>query len=325
MEENIKSRVVGIEISVKRTTYAIVDVRGNIIARDHFPTSDYDNINEYVTVLSEKVLELTEANGGYETIRSIGMSAPSANFLTGSIENPPNLPWKGVIPMAAMLRDRLGIAVALGNDAHVTALGELAFGCARGMKNFIVVTLGHGVGSCLFSDGAAHLGADGFAGEIGHVCVKHDGRECGCGRRGCLEAYCAEKGIVLTARELMAESEEPSLMRSLDEITPKAITECCEKGDKMAMEVYRRTGSILGLVIADYATLFDPEAVIFTGGISNAGHWLFDHVEGAFDELVFHNIRGRVKLLRSSINDQERDVLGASALAWGIKEYSLFK
>ena len=325
MEENIKSRVVGIEISVKRTTYAIVDVRGNIIARDHFPTSDYDNINEYVTVLSEKVLELTEANGGYETIRSIGMSAPSANYLTGSIENPPNLPWKGVIPMAAMLRDRLGIAVALGNDAHVTALGELAFGCARGMKNFIVVTLGHGVGSCLFSDGAAHLGADGFAGEIGHVCVKHDGRECGCGRRGCLEAYCAEKGIVLTARELMAESEEPSLMRSLDEITPKAITECCEKGDKMAMEVYRRTGSILGLVIADYATLFDPEAVIFTGGISNAGHWLFDHVEGPFDELVFHNIRGRVKLLRSSINDQERDVLGASALAWGIKEYSLFK
>ncbi len=325
MEQNIKSRVLGVDISVKSTTYAIVDVRGNIIAQDSFPTSDYPNVNEYVSVLSEKVIMLTEANGGYETIRSMGISSPSGNFLTGCIENPPNLPWKGVVPLAAMLRDRLGISVALGNDAHVTALGEFTFGSAHGMKNFIIISLGHGIGSCIFSDGEAHLGADGFAGEIGHTCVEHNGRECGCGRKGCFEAYVAEKGIVATARILMEKDPSDSLMRSLDELNPKTICDCCEKGDAMAIEVYRRTGTLLGRVVAIYATIADPEAIIFTGGISNVGHWLFDPAHEEFEKQVFHRKKGKVRFLRSAINDRVRDVLGASALAWGIKEYSLFK
>ena len=324
MEHN-KSRVVGIEISVKRTSYAIVDVRGNIIAQNWFATNDYPNVNDYVTKLSELVVMLTEENGGFENIRSIGISAPSANFLTGSIENAANLPWKGVIPLAAMLRDRLGIAVGVANDAHVTALGEQSYGSAHGLRNFIVVALGHGIGSCFFSEGIAHLGAEGFAGEIGHTCVVHNGRDCGCGRRGCMEAYCAQKGIIATARELMAESDQPSLMRSLDELTPKAIVQCCEQGDEMAIEVYRRTGEILGISMANYASVLDPEAIIFTGGIANAGHWLFDPARKAFDENVFQNIKDKVKFLRSTIEDSERDVLGASALAWGIEEYSLFK
>lgn len=325
MEQNIKNCVVGVDISVRQTTYAIVDVRGNILAEDNFPTNNYPNANDFVTILSQKIVELTEANGGYDKIRSIGVSAPSANFLTGCIENAPNLPWKGIIPLAALLRDRLGIAVALGNDGHVTALGEHTYGSAHGMKNFIIVTLGHGIGSCIFSNGSIHFGIDGFAGEIGHTCIKHNGRDCGCGRKGCLEAYCAEKGIIATAREMMEESDKPSLMRQLDELTPRTIVECCEKGDEMAIEVYRVTGRKLGIVIATYATLLDPEAIIFTGGIANAGHWLFDAMEKAFNEHIFHNIKGRVKLQRSTIDDRERDVLGASALAWGIKEYSLFK
>jgi len=325
MEQNIKSRVVGVDISIKRTTFAIVDIRGNILARDHFPTNEYPNVNDFVTALSEKIIMLTEENGGYDKIRSIGVSAPSANFLTGCIENSPNLPWKGIVPLAALLRDRMGIAVAVGNDGHVTALGEHTYGSAHGMKNFIIVTLGHGIGSCIFSNGEVHFGVDGFAGEIGHTCIKHDGRDCGCGRRGCLEAYCAEKGIVATAREMMEASNEPSLMRSLEELTPRSIVDCCEQGDKMAIEVFRITGETLGITMAAYATVINPEAIIFTGGIANAGHWLFDGVERTFNEHVFHNIRGRVKLLRSTIDDRERDVMGASALAWGIKEYSLFK
>ncbi|UKK49311.1 ROK family protein [Prevotella sp. E9-3] len=325
MEENVKSRVVGVDISVKRTTMAIVDIRGNIIAKDHFPTSDYPNVNEFVSVLSEKIIMLTEANGGYDKIRSIGMSAPSANFLTGCIENAANLPWKGVIPLAAMLRDQMGIAVALANDAHVTALGEYSYGSAHGMSNFIIITLGHGIGSCVFSDGKAHLGADGFAGEIGHICIEHDGWSCGCGRKGCLEAYCAHNGIVRTANDLLASTDKPSLMRQLDDITPRTISDCCAAGDELAIEVYRLVGERLGGAMAGFATLFDPEAIIFTGGIANAGDWLFKPAHEAFECHVFRNIRGRVKFLRSMIDDRERDVLGASALAWGIKEYSLFK
>ena len=224
-----------------------------------------------------------------------------------------------------MLRDRLGMAVALGNDGHITALGEHAFGTAHGMKNFIIMTLGHGVGSCIFTDGKVHLGNEGFAGEIGHTCIVDNGRECGCGRRGCMEAYVAQKGIIATAKELMAESDAPSLMRSLEELTPKTIVDCCEQGDEMAIEVYRRTGVVLGISVANYASVLDPEAIIFTGGISNAGHWLFDPAYEEFENHVYHNIKGKVKFLHSSIDDRERDVLGASALAWGIKEYSLFK
>ena len=325
MEENIKSRVVGVDISIKHTTFAIVDIRGNILARDQFPTSEYLNVNDFVTALSERIIMLAEENGGYDKIRSVGVSAPSANFLTGCIENSPNLPWRGIIPLAAMLRDRMGIAVALGNDAHVTALGENSYGSAHGMKNFVIVSLGHGIGSCIFSHGEVHFGVNGFAGEIGHTCIKHNGRDCGCGRRGCLEAYCAEKGIIATAREMMEASNEPSLMRELDELTPRTIVDCCEKGDKMAIEVFRITGEKLGIAMASLATLINPEAIIFTGGISNAGHWLFDSTEETFNSHVFHNIKGRVKLQRSTIDDRERDVMGASALAWGIKEYSLFK
>jgi len=324
-QSTTKSRVVGVDISNERTTFAIVDVRGNIIVKDSFPTNDYPNINDYVSELSNRIVEMTEANGGYECIRSIGISSPSANYLTGCIENAANLIWKGVIPLAAMLRDRIGMAVALANDAHVTALGEHAFGTAHGMQNFLVVSLGYGIGSCIFSRGEAHLGHDGFAGEIGHTCVVPNGRPCGCGNHGCMETYCGSKGIITTAREMMAASDAPSLMRQLEKLTPRTIADCCEQGDQMAQEVFRRTGHILGFSVANYANIIDPEAIIFTGGIAKAGKWLFDPAYESFSKHSFHNTRGIIKFLPSTIDDRERDVLGASALAWGIKEYSLFK
>lgn len=317
--------VIGVDISTELTTYAVVDVRGNVLARDCFETLKFPDINQYITELANRIMAMVEANGGYENIRSVGISAPSGNFVRESIVNSPNLPWKGEIPLAALLRDRLGLAVAVANDAHVTALGEKVYGSAHGMKDFVLLNLGTGFGSCIFSRDREHLGADGFAGEIGHTCVVVDGRECGCGNKGCLETYVGAKGIVRTAQELMSESQEPSLLRQLEHLSPRTIAECCDKGDKLAIEVYRRTGQILGLGIANYASIVNPEAFIFAGGVSHAGKWLMEPTQESFERHVFHNIRGKVKLLRSILDDRERDVLGASALAWEVKEYSLFK
>ena len=213
METSLKKRVIGIDIGTIRTTYAIVDVRGNVIAFDQFLTSDYPEISGYIDKLTESIIGIAEANGGYETIRSIGISCPSGVLNSGCIENSPNLPWKGIIPLAALMRDRLGIAVALGNDAHNTALGEKMYGGAHGMKNFIVLNLGVGLGSCFFSEGHEHQGAQGYAGEFGHTCIIDNGRPCPCGLKGCLETYVAAAGIVQTARELMAEDATPSKMR----------------------------------------------------------------------------------------------------------------
>jgi len=324
-EYQIKTKVVGVDISNESTTYAIVDIRGNILAEEYFLTSDYPDVNNFVTALSDKIVTLVEANGGYETIRSIGVSSPSASSVSGCIENAANLPWKGIVPLSAMLRDRIGLAVGLSNDAHVSALGEYTFGCAHGMKNFIILSLGVGLGSCFFSAGDDHTGHNGYAGEFGHTCVVNHGRKCGCGHDGCLEAYAGAAGIINTAREILAESDKPSLMRDLEKISPRTIKECCDQGDELAIEVYRRTGEILGLGLANYASIVDPEAIILTGGISHAGKWLIDPTCESFEDHVFGNLRGKVKILVSKLDDRERDVLGASALAWSVPEYSLFK
>ena len=326
MEEyQIKTKVVGVDISNARTTYAIVDIRGNIIAEEYFATSDYPDVNNFVKDLSDKIVNLVETNGGYETIRSIGVSSPSASSVSGCIENAANVPWKGIVPLAALLRDRIGLAVGLSNDAHVSALGEYTFGCAHGMKNFIILSLGVGIGSCFFSAGHDHQGHNGYAGEFGHTCVVNHGRKCGCGHEGCLEAYVGAVGIVNTAKELMEDTNRQTLLRDLDNLTPRKIKDCCDLGDEMAIEVFKKTGEMLGLGLANYASIVDPEAIILTGGIAHAGKWLLEPAVESFESHVFGNMRGKVKILVSKLNDRERDVLGASALAWSVPEYSLFK
>ena len=325
MSKMMKTRVVGVDIGIDVTTYAIVDIRGTIIAIDHFSTSDYPIVSEYVAVLSDKIVTLVEANGGYDTVRSVGISAPSGNFLTGSIENAANLPWKGNIPLAALMRDSLGLAVAVGNDAHASAIGERVYGSAHGLQNFVVVSMGHGgVGSCFFSNGRAHLGDSGSAGEIGHICVEDHGRLCGCGRQGCLERYVSVGGLIQTAREILADSSEDSLMRQLSELTTEAIGECCDEGDKLALEVYRQTGEMFGIGLSFYASIINPEAIILTGGLTNQWKWLEEPTQLSFNEHLFPNLRGKVELQVSIITDAERDVMGASALAWEVEEYSLF-
>jgi len=224
-----------------------------------------------------------------------------------------------------MLRDQLGIAVALANNAHVIALGEQAFGAAHGMRDFVVISLGSGLGSCIYCNGVPHLGTNGFAGEFGHSCIVPNGRMCGCGKQGCLEAYTAASGVVQTAKELMEESSEPSLMRQVEQLTPAIITGLCEQGDALAIETYRRVGYILGMGLANYASVVNPEAFVFTGRVPKAGHWLLEPACESFEQHVFHNLQGKVKLIPSTIDDEVRNLLGASVLAWEVKEYSLFK
>ena len=323
--ESIKTRVVAVDIQIDTTTLAVIDVRGNILQTEQFATGTDPNIGDFSSILSEHVMMLVEGNGGYESIRSLGVCCPSSNFMTGCIENAPNLPWKGVVPLAAMIRDRLGLAVALGNNAHARGLGELAFGVAHGMKNFLLMTLGGGVGSGIFIDGQYYFGNDGFAGEIGHSCAKHNGRQCGCGNKGCLEMYCSRKGILMTAQEVMEERTEPSKMRLTEALTPELIVTFCEMGDELAIETMHRTGEMLGIGLANYATIINPEAFIFTGSVAHSGNWLFDPAWESFNAHVFHNIQGKVKFLPSQFEEREANLLGASVLAWNVKEYSLFK
>jgi glucokinase len=295
------------------------------MAQDYFDTSEYADVNDFITVLAEKLLMLMQENGGHESIRSIGISAPSASSVTGCIENAANLPWKGVIPLAAMLRDRVGMAVALANDAYITALSEKAYGSAHGMKDFVVVSMSHGgLGSSFFSNGMPHLGAQGFAGEVGHACVVKDGRQCGCGNKGCLETYCTEKGLIMTVKELMEKSTEPTLLSDLPKLDIVSISKCCDKGDQLAIEALRQTGEMLGLGLANYASILNPEAVILTGDMTQAGKWLLKPMRKTFEEHVFPNIRENTRILVSILKEGERDILGASALAWDVKEYSLF-
>jgi glucokinase len=325
IHETIKTRVVGVDIQIDTTTLAVIDVRGNIIARESFNTGTNPNIGDFASILSERVMSIVEQNGGYESIRSLGICCPSANYMTACIENAPNLPWKGVVPLAAMMRDRLGLAVALGNNAYARGLGELAFGVAHGMKDFVLLTMGGGVGSCIFINGQYYAGHDGFAGEIGHSMARHNGRLCGCGNKGCLEMYCARKGIRMTAQEVMAESDKPSKMRLIEDLTVDQIVAFCDMGDELAIETLRRTGHVLGETLANYATTVNPEAFIFTGSVSRCGDWLFDPAWESFNEHIFQNIKGKVKFLLSQFDEREANLLGASVLAWNVKEYSLFK
>lgn len=325
-QKTIKDRVVGIDISKLTTTYAIVDIRGNILAKDQFPTVDYPDVNDYVAVLSEKLVTFMLENDAIDKVRSVGISAPSGNFKTGCMENSPNMPWKGVIPLAAMLRDRLGLAVAVANDGHVIGLGEQQYGSAHGLSDFAIVTIGHGLGCSVFSNKMPHLGSNGFAGEFGHTCAVDGGRQCECGLKGCLETYVAAKGIIQTAKELLEKNPyEQSLLRDCERLTPKIIADYCNLGDNIAIETFRRTGYMLGLSLANLAAVIDPEAIILSGGIAKAGKWLIDPLEESFADHLFHNIRDKVKIIVSNINSRDRDVLGASALAWEVKEYSLFK
>lgn len=323
-QTTLKTKVIGAHINPDITRIGIVDSRANILAETQFSTTDYPDISDYVDKFCSVVTEFLVDNNCFEDIRSIGISCSNANFKTECIENANNLPWKGIVPITSMLRDRLGIAVAIGNNCHAASLAEAHYGCAHGVNEFIYLNIGFGVGGYMFVRGKEHLGANGFAGEIGHTCVKDGGRQCECGLRGCLETYVSVKGIQKTAHEIMDESDKPSLMRNAEKLSPDVLVDFCERGDELAIETFRRTGYILGMGLATFSTMFDPELIIIGGILSKAGHWLIDPACESYDKHVFRNIKNKVKLVISTMPNGEREIIGASALAWQVKAYSLF-
>lgn len=319
MEQNRKKLyTVGIDIGGTNTVFGIVDEQGHILSHDGIKTKDYPDINVYADTVAGHLRSLIEAAGGIELINGIGVGAPNANYYTGQIEQAPNLPWKGTIPLARMLRERLTLPVTLTNDANAAALGEMTYGVAHGMKDFIMITLGTGVGSGIVINGRLVYGHDGFAGELGHVIVRRGGRLCGCGRRGCLETYCSATGIVRTVHEMLSSTDTPSLLRDipLDKVTSKDIYDAAEQGDKLALEIFRFTGTVLGEAFADFIAFSSPEAIVLFGGLAKAGEFIMAPIREAMDANVMSIYKGKTRLLTSALKDSDAAVLGASALAW---------
>ena len=316
-----KPYVVGIDIGGTNTVFGIVDARGTIVASSSIKTGAYAEIEEYVDAVCQNLLPLLVANGGVDKVKGIGIGAPNGNFYSGTIEFAPNLPWKGVIPLAPMFEERLGIPTALTNDANAAAIGEMTYGAARGMKDFIMITLGTGVGSGIVINGQLVYGHDGFAGELGHVIIRRDGRQCGCGRKGCLETYCSATGVTRSAREFLTSSTEPSLLRAIpaENITSKDVYDAAVKGDKLALDIFEFTGQILGEAIADFIAFSSPEAIILFGGLAKSGEYIFKPIQKAIDENILTIYKGKTKLLMSELKDADAAVLGASALGWEIK------
>ena len=324
-EQNaMKSYVIGLDLGGTNSVFGIVDSRGEIKATTAIKTAGFATAEAYVDASIEALQPIIEQVGGMDTIKSMGIGAPNANFYNGTIEKAPNLPWAHdvVVPLAKMFSDRLGVPVAMTNDANAAALGEMFYGVARGMKNFIVITLGTGVGSGIVVNGQLLYGSDGFAGELGHVTMVRgeEGRSCGCGRKGCLEAYCSATGVARTARELLNTTTRPSLLRELntEDITSLDVSIAAGKGDELAKEIFDFTGKMLGEACADFAAFSSPEAFIFFGGLVKAGELIMKPIREAYDAHVMPIFRGKAQFLVSGLDGASAAVLGASAVGWEI-------
>ena len=318
----IKPYVLGLELGGTNSVFGIVDARGEIKATTAIKTQGYDKVEDYVDACVEALQVIIDQVGGIETIKAMGIGAPNGNYYSGTIEFAPNLSWAhdGIVPLAQMFSDRLGgIPVGLTNDANAAAVGEMTYGVARGMKNFIVITLGTGVGSGIVINGQLVYGCDGFAGELGHVTmVREGGRVCGCGRQGCLECYCSATGVARSAREFLQKSQEPSLLRELDpeQITSLDVSIAAGKGDALAKRIYEFTGDMLGKACADFAAFSSPEAFIFFGGMTKAGDLIMKPIEESYNNHVLKIFKGKAKFLVSGLDGSSAAVLGASAIGW---------
>ena len=321
-QQNLKPYVIGLDLGGTNSVFGIVDSRGEIKATTAIRTQGYAGVDEYVDAAVDALQVIIEQVGGIEQIKAMGIGAPNGNYYNGTIEFAPNLSWgrDGIVPLADMFSKRLNIPVALTNDANAAAIGEMTYGVARGMKNFIVITLGTGVGSGIVVNGQLVYGSDGFAGELGHTIIRKDGRPCGCGRKGCLECYCSATGVARTAREMLDTTEEPSLLRELnrDEITSLDVSIAAGKGDALAKRIYEFTGEILGEACSDFTAFSSPEAFIFFGGLTKAGDLLMDPIKRAYDEHVLKIFKGKAKFLVSGLDGSSAAVLGASAIGWEI-------
>lgn len=320
--ESQKPYVIGVDLGGTNTVFGIVDTYGKIVAEDSIKTQKYKTAEEFVEAGVACLLPLIAQRGGTEKIEGMGIGAPNANYYTGAIEIAPNIAWAhdSVVPLGEMFSQKLGIPVHLTNDANAAALGEMTYGAARGMKNFIVITLGTGVGSGIVINGQLVYGHDGFAGELGHVTMVRgeEGRVCGCGRKGCLECYCSATGMARTAREMLANTDRPSLLREKNpaDIESLDVSIAAGKGDEVANEIFQFTGKMLGEACADFTAFSSPEAYIFFGGLCKAGDLIMKPIEESYNRAVMPIYRGKAKFLVSGLMNANAAVLGASALAW---------
>ena len=317
---NEKPYDIGLDMGGTNSVFGIVDQRGTIKAQVVISTKAYPDINDYVKAGVEALQPALDLVGGISQIRGMGIGAPNGNFYNGTIEYAANLAWEGIVPIAQLFQDALGVPTRVTNDANAAAMGEMTYGVARGMKNFIMITLGTGVGSGIVVDGNIVYGSDGFAGELGHFVIDHteNGRPCGCGRSGCLETYCSATGVARTAREILSKRTEDSPLRQLDpaKITSYDVFKAAEQGDPIALDIFDFTGKVLGTACADFVTFNSPEAIIFFGGLTKAGDYLMKPLREAFEKNTLNIFQGKAKLLISSLNGSEAAVLGASALGW---------
>lgn len=318
-----KPFVIGLDLGGTNSVFGIVDQRGQVLATNSIKTQAYKNVEDFVDAGIEALKPIVAKVGGLAQIKAMGIGAPNGNYYSGTIEFAPNLPWghDGVVPLAKMFSDKLeGLPVALTNDANAAAIGEMQYGVARGMKNFIMITLGTGVGSGIVINGQVVYGCDGFAGELGHVTMVRgaEGRLCGCGRKGCLETYCSATGVARTAREFLQKSAEPSMLREInpDEITSLDVAIAAGKGDKMALEIFEFTGEMLGAACADFASFSSPEAFVFFGGLTKAGDLIMNPIKKSYEKHVMKIFNDKAKFLVSSLDDAAAAVLGASAIGW---------
>lgn len=296
---------VGIDVGGTHTVIGLVTEQGEIVSEQTLMTARYADVNDFVDAVARNIRAMQGALGNADTVTSVGIGAPAANYRTGCLDNPANLPWKGTVPLARLLSARVGVPVNVSNDANAAAMGEMMYGAARGMTDFILITLGTGVGAGIVADGRLLCGPDGLAGELGHVRIDHSdaGRPCGCGRKGCLETYCSAGGIVTTAREL-----------GLDVSSPKEIHDLAVGGNERAREVFRRTGYLLGEACADFAAFSSPQAFVFFGGPMHAHEFILPHIIKGFDDNVLSLYRDKPQFLVSELMERNAAVLGAAAV-----------
>ena len=315
-----KQYVVGIDVGGQTTKIGVVDARGQVLAQTVIRSDNYDEPEPYLDEVAAAVKKVVEEANVSGKVRGVGIGAPNGNYYTGMVEMAPNVVWARTtaVPVAKMLSTRLnGIPVALTNDANAAAVGEMTYGAARGMKNFIMITLGTGVGSGIVINGEVVYGHDGFAGELGHVrVIRNNGRLCGCGRTGCLEAYCSAIGVARTAREWLGMSEEPSLLRGIDNISSKDVYDAAKEGDPLALRVFNFTGHMLGNAFADFIAFSAPEAIVLFGGLARSKEFLTEPILEAMNGNVLNIWKDKVKLVYSALKESDAAILGASALAW---------
>lgn len=318
-----KPYVAGIDIGGQTSKLGIVDARGTVLAQTSIRTDTHKDVNLFIEDLCHALEKLAEKTGGLSKVRGIGIGAPNGNYYTGTIENAVNLVWGGgvAIPFAKLMRDKLEIPVALTNDANAAAVGEMTYGAARGMKNFIMITLGTGVGSGIVINGDVVYGHDGFAGELGHTtAVRYNGRLCNCGRIGCLETYASAIGVARTAKEWLESSDEPSILRGIsDNITSKDVYEAASQGDKMAIRIFEFTGKKLGESFAEFVAFSAPQAIILFGGLSRAGDMILKPIVEHMNANLLHLWKNKIDVLFSQLKESDAAILGASALGWEIK------